>query len=104
MRKAADAAAAATETGAAPQRAKRPRSPEADAAPGAAVPPPAKAQRVMSEAAAAELAAMEASCGITLVQLTEALTPPVPVTVRARVRVWQCTFRMLTAVARVRRT
>ena len=91
MRQAADAAAGAAEAGAAPQRAKRPRSPEADAAPGAAAPPPAKAQRVMSEAAAAELAAMEASCGITLVQLTEALTPPVPVTVRAGVCVcvWQ---------------
>ena len=90
MRQAPDAGAGAAEAAtAAPQRAvKRPRSPEGDGAAGAAAaPPPAKVQRVMSEAAAAELAQMEANCGITLAQLTEALTPPVPVTVRASTRI-----------------
>jgi hypothetical protein len=84
MRQAADAGATAAEAGAAPLRAavKRPRSPEADAAAGTTA-PAAKVQRVMSEAAAAELAEMETNCGITLVQLTEALTPPQPITVRA---------------------
>ena len=88
MRQAADAGAPAADAGAAPLRTavKRPRSPEADAAAGTAA-PAAKMQRVMSETAAAELAEMEANCGITLVQLTEALTPPQPITVRAGVSV-----------------
>ena len=73
----------------APHAAKRPRSPEggaAGAAGGAAAPaaaaPPAKVARVLDQEAAAQLAAIEADCGITLAQLTEALTPPLSMTVR----------------------
>ncbi len=69
---------------------KRPRSPEAAAggagaaaAPAAApapAAPPAKVPRVLDQEAAAQLAAIEADCGISLAQLTEALATPLSVT------------------------
>jgi hypothetical protein len=76
--------------GAAPPRGtKRPRSPEAGAAAGGAGAaaggaPPAQRPRVLDQEAAAQLAAIEADCGITLAQFTDALTsgPPPSMTVR----------------------
>jgi hypothetical protein len=85
-------AAAATQgapAAAVPRGTKRARSPEGGAAGGAgagaapAAAPPAKAPRVMDEETAAQLAAIEADCGISLAQFTEALAGAPSIAVRA---------------------
>jgi hypothetical protein len=84
---AAAAAAQGAPAAAAPRGTKRARSPEGGAAGGAgaapAAAPPAKAPRVMDEETAAQLAAIEADCGISLAQFTEALAGAPSIAVRA---------------------
>jgi hypothetical protein len=83
-----------------PRGTKRPRSPEAGAAGGAgpsgAGAPPAQRPRVLDQEAAAQLAAIEADCGITLAQFTDALTsgPPPSMTVRPAAALRACCARV----------